>query len=313
MNTRLSLIVVAAIAIGACSLNPPRSTLPTPPTPDQMAELWQEPADIATRDLYGGPGGRRNAPDPAAAFKIVELDKTGFSAGYDVEDAQGREWSVKIGQEARPETVVSRIIWAVGYHQPPTYYLPTWRAANDTVPKAAARFRLDKPGPKKADDWFWNTNPFVGTRPFQGLFVLMVMLNNWDLKNTQNVLYDVEGSKPSRWFVVRDLGASLGNTRWFIPGSRDNLVDFEREPFITEVNNGRVEFHYRGAWREPYLKHGMRVDDVVWICGWLSRLSDAQWRDAFRAGGYSPDESRRYITKLKQKIADGLRLRTEGA
>jgi hypothetical protein len=310
MTPRLPLIAVAVLAIGACSLTPPRSTLPAPPTPAQLAELWEEPTDIARRDLFGGPGGADNAPDPKAAYRIVDLDTTGFSGGYDVEDSNGREWSVKTGLEARSETVVSRILWAVGYHQPPTYYLPTWKSEDSTVPKAAARFRLDKPGPKKVGDWFWNRNPFVGTRPFQGLFVLMVMVNNWDLKNTQNVLYDVEGASPSRWFVVRDLGASLGNTRWFVPGSRDDLQDFEREPFITKVRNGQVEFHYRGAWREPYLKHSMRVEDVVWICGWLSRLSDSQWRDAFRAGGYSPAESDRYVTRLKTKIADGLRLGT---
>ncbi len=219
---------------------------------------------------------------------------------------------MKIGPEARPETVVSRLLWAVGYHQPPTYSLPTWSAAGSTVPMAAARFRLDTPGPKKVDDWSWSANPFVGTRPFQGLVVLMIMVNNWDLKTTQNVLYDVEGARPPRWFVVRDIGASLGGTRWLIPGSRDDLLDFEREKFISRVDNGLVRFHYRGAWREPYLKAGVHVEDVTWICGWLSRLSDAQWQDAFRAGGYSPDESARFIKRMKEKIADGLRLQIEG-
>jgi hypothetical protein len=305
-------LAIAAMLVAACSLNPPHSTLDAPPTPAQLAELWQEPADIARRDLYGGPGGARNAPNPQTKFRIVELDKKGFSRGYDVEDERDREWSVKTGLEARPETVVSRLIWAVGYHQPPTYYLPTWQAEGSTVPMAAARFRLDTPGPKKVDDWYWNTNPFVGTREFQGLLVLMIMVNNWDLKNTQNVLYDVEGAKPPRWYVVRDIGASLGGTRWFLPGTRDHLVDFEREKFIRDVDKGLVKFYYRGAWREPYLKAGVHVEDVAWICGWLSKLSDAQWKDAFRAGGYSPEESARFIKRMKEKIAEGLSLPLAG-
>jgi hypothetical protein len=40
----------------------------------------------------------------------------------------------------------------------------------------------------------------------------------------------------------------------------------------------------------------------------MSRLSDGQWNDAFRAAGYSPEESRRYVMKIKSKIAEGLAL-----
>ena len=39
------------------------------------------------------------------------------------------------------------------------------------------------------------------------------------------------------------------------------------------------------------------------------RLSDAQWRDAFRAGGYTPEDTARFIRRLKQKIAEGLALK----
>jgi hypothetical protein len=40
----------------------------------------------------------------------------------------------------------------------------------------------------------------------------------------------------------------------------------------------------------------------------LSRLTDAQWNDAFRAAGYSAEHSRRYVAKIKSKIAEGLSL-----
>jgi hypothetical protein len=309
----LAVAAAAALALGACSLNPPLSTLSGAPSPEQLAQLWIEPTNIATRDLYGGPGGAENAPDPKASYTVVDVDDEGFSRGYDVEDPLKREWSVKIGLEARPETVVSRILWAVGYHQPPTYYLPAWQASGSAEPQPAARFRLDTPGPQNAGPWKWNTNPFIGTREFQGLLVLMIMVNNWDLKDTQNVVYEAEGAVPPRQFVVRDIGGSLGGTRWFLPGSRDNLPDFERERYIERVEDGKVRFHYRGAWREPYLKSNIRVDDVIWISQWLARVSDAQWHDAFRAGGYSRDESARYIKRLKEKIADGLRLNPAGA
>ena len=34
-----------------------------------------------------------------------------------------REWSLKLGPEAQSEVVASRLLWAIGFHQPPTYWL----------------------------------------------------------------------------------------------------------------------------------------------------------------------------------------------
>ena len=46
--------------------------------------------------------------------------------------------------------------------------------------------------------------------------------------------------------------------------------------------------------------------DVRWTCALLSRLTDAQWRDAFRAGGYNSEQTARYVAKIKAKIEQGL-------
>jgi hypothetical protein len=40
----------------------------------------------------------------------------------------------------------------------------------------------------------------------------------------------------------------------------------------------------------------------------MSRISGRQWRDTFRAGGYTNAEQRRFITKLKSRINEGLAL-----
>ena len=45
---------------------------------------------------------------------------------------------------------------------------------------------------------------------------------------------------------------------------------------------------------------------VRWVAELLSRVSDAQWDDAFRAADYSPDVRARFIRKIKSKIAEGL-------
>jgi hypothetical protein len=38
-------------------------------------------------------------------------------------------------------------------------------------------------------------------------------------------------------------------------------------------------------------------------------LSPDQWKDAFRAAGYSESDGDRFIARLRQRVADGLALR----
>jgi hypothetical protein len=174
----------------------------------------------------------------------------------------------------------------------------------------AGRFRLESDSAKNVDSWAWSGNPFVGTTQMRGLFVLMVMVNNWDLKTQQNKVYELAGpgAVPLRRYAVRDLGASLGSTRWFFPGSKSNLEDFEEERFIHSVRNGRVQFHYDGAWREPHLKRGVTPADVRWISQRLARLTPGQWADAFRAGGYTAADGQRFVARMRQKVDEGLKV-----
>ena len=82
---------------------------------------------------------------------------------------------------------------------------------------------------------------------------------------------------------------------------------FEQQGFVLGVNeDSTVAFDYRGI-------HGNLVEtlspaDVRWTCELLSRLTDQQWTDAFRAGGFSPKTSNRYIQKIKAKLSQGLAL-----
>ena len=62
-----------------------------------------------------------------------------------------------------------------------------------------------------------------------------------------------------------------------------------------------------------YLDRADHIDTVTpehvrWACERLSALTDTQWNDAFRAGGYTPDQTARYVAKIKEKIAQGLEL-----
>jgi len=210
------------------------------PSATGLEQLWVQPEP--GRDLFYGVGGRQLAPDPLVMYQVISVKKGGFSAGYAVRDPQGRVWSVKLYPEARTEVVASRILWAVGYHQPPVYALEQWSAtgARGPNPQAVARFREKKPdfyGLKEAGPWSYSDNPFVGTRPLAGLLVLNVMLGNADLKPDNNRLYTLvrpaEGAE--RWYVARDLGCTFGRTR-ILDAPRDDIDAFDSTPFI----NGRV-------------------------------------------------------------------------
>ncbi len=310
-TTPAVLILVAAAGVATACHPRIAPTRTGPISPAQLAELWVEPEP--GRDLFHGVGGARLAPDPAARYTVIEIKRGGFSGGYTVTDPDGREWSAKFPPEAAAEVVASRLHWGLGYHQPPIYYVPTWRAAKATSPnpQLPARFREKAPdlhGLEANGDWSFYRNPFVGTRQLSGLLVLQVMLGNSDLKDQNNALYalarPLEGA--SRWYVTRDLGHTFGRTG-ILNAPRNDVRVFEETPFIKGVVDGRVRFDYRG--RHGALFDHITPEDVRWICSRLQKLTDRQWQDAFRAGGYPKDTADRFIRRMKQKIADGLAVR----
>lgn len=271
-----------------------------------IAELWEDPGDVTSRDLFYGRGGKALLPSSTTPFEFKAIDTVGYSAGYDVVDPQGREWAVKIGDEAQPEVVSSRVLWAAGYHQPVMYFMPEWTLTQGPVTKPLpGRFRYGHDY-KSAGDWSWTENPFFGTREFKGLVITNLLLNNWDIKQTNNRIYDMaEGFTPSRWYVTQDIGASLGKSAWPV-GNRNNVDDFESQRFVIGVDNGRVQFDYHARHRD--LMANITPADVIWICEILDKISDRQWDDAFRGAGYPKETSDRYIRKLKSKIQEGLAL-----
>jgi hypothetical protein len=285
----------------------------TPPAPAQLAELWVDPG-TSPRDLFWGVGGEQRAPAKDAMYTMKARDDAGFSASYDVAGPDGVEWSAKIGPEAQTEVVVSRLLWGLGYHQPPTYYLPSWNVdlgRDGKKRESEARFRPKLPQLKHLKEyWHWADNPFLGAREFRGMLVVMLMLNSTDLKDDNNSIYELvepwDGA--TRWYLARDVGAALGETGKLYP-RRNWLQGFEKGAFLTDVSEPRVHFDYTGRHQE--LLTMITADDVRWAAGRMSRLTDAQWRDAFRAGNYSDADAARYIARIKEKIADGGALRVD--
>ena len=76
---------------------------------------------------------------------------------------------------------------------------------------------------------------------------------------------------------------------------------------MTGVSDGFVKFDYDGV-HADLLHHSITSSDVRWASRMLAGLSDTQWRDAFRAGGYRDETIARYLRRIRQKIAEGLTL-----
>ena len=307
---RFAAFVIFATYMPFCGPTTMRPTVPATVAQQRMAELWREPRAIASADLFYGPWGRERAPKSDALYEMVKVKTHGVSPGLTVRDGDGTEWSVKQGDEGPVEVTLSRVLSALGYHQPPIYFLPSFSLDHQSWIERApgGRFRPKEHGFKEEGSWSWQQNPFVGTRPFQGLIVTLIMFDASDLKNSNNSLYELKNEREgaTRWFVVRDIGTALGETGKLDP-QRNNPDLFEHHAFITGVKDGFVEFSYHG-WHQELLKDRITVADVKWACNQLARLSDEQWSDAFRAGGYTPEVAGRFIRSLKAKIEQGRRL-----
>ena len=168
-------------------------------TPGSIDELWIDPVDIEKRDLFRGPP--EGPPPPAAgdSFAFVARDTSGRSPGYDVRDRKGVVWSVKLGPEAQAEVVSSRILWAIGFHQPPSYYLESWTlTGQDAGPQSAGRFRPEIAEWKAVGDWDLADYPHTRSPENGGLLVAHMILNNWDLKDSNNKIIDRSPRRPAR-------------------------------------------------------------------------------------------------------------------
>lgn len=277
-----------------------------------VVELWSEPTDLAQRDLFWGGSRQADAPSASDIFTVDSLDSTGYSRGYNVTGPDGRKWDIKVGDEVQSEIVLSRIFWALGYYQPQTFYLTGWQLTGEWDKEGQpARFRLQSDH-ESDGEWAWLDNPFAGTRPLQGLVAIGLVLNNWDLKTSNNRIYRLRDDKaePAKRYVVQDLGASLGEPRAlpYVRGTRNDIDDFEEHQLIRKVKGSKVELDYRGQ-HTDVLKR-LSPADIAWGCDLLNRLSDAQLDDAFRAADFPPDIRQRYITKIRSKIREGLALGT---
>src|SRR5687768_3222839 len=270
--------------------------------------LWREPTDIARRDLLLGPGGEQMKPD-LSLITFVKEEKGGYSKKYRVKDGKGRTWVAKLGKEAQSETAAVRLVWAVGYVTEINYLVPRLTIeGKGTFENVRLEARPDNVD--RFDAWLWTNNPFAGKRELQGLKVLMALMENWDLKDDNNrILVVSNGGRNELHYIVSDLGTTFGKTGGqkspiafikSIKGSRNEPEDYVEDEFINGVEGGNVQLDYSG--KNSDLMQNISVADARWIGEWLSRLSDRQIQDAFRAANYSTQEVRMLTDAVRKRI-----------
>lgn len=273
--------------------------------------LWQQPDNISSRDLFLGPGGEAMRPN-LRRITFIKEEKGGYSKKYRVKDGSGREWVAKIGKEAQSETSAIRLLWGVGYVTEVNYLVP-----RVTIPGKGTftnvRFEARPERWDRVGEWKWKRNPFMGRPEYQGLKIMMAMINNWDLKDSNNVIVKLRGNNSDAlYYMISDLGATFGHASttplfWRFTRSRNNPEKYARSEFFEKVKGNRVVLHFGG--KNSGLMKDLTVDDAQWIGGLLSQLSDQQLRDAFRAANYTPNQINLLARTVRERTNELLSLR----
>jgi len=277
------------------------------PLPEGKAILW-ESTNIGEKDLFYGPGGKEMLPDVSKVTFIEEV-KGGHNKKYRIKDAAGKIWVAKLGREAQPETAAVRLLWALGYKTEVNYLVPTL-----TIPGKGTfqNVRLEaRPAEvDRLDEWKWKENPFVGKNEFQGLKMMMVFFNNWDVLDLQNKILKVDGADGTELhYIISDLGSTfgkLGNNNLFIiyriGRKTNNPSKYIDSSFIDDVKDGYVDLAYKGKNRDLF--DDITVEQARWLADLLNQLSDQQISDAFRAANYSAEDIKTLTQAVKNRISD---------
>ena len=294
-NFIVSIILLVVLGIGYAVAGQTKDVAPVPAD----AIIWQS-VDIPSRDTFRGPTSEGITP-ALEKVKLIGPQRGGNNRKYRVEDANGREWVVKIADESQAEVAANRLLWAIGYRTEVDQIVPS--ISIDGIGNFKnARFEARAKEITRGDRWSWANNPFAGTKEFDGLRLMMAFVNNWDLKDDNNALI-TEGGKT--YLIVSDMGSSFGKLAKSNTSRAGRSVnkaeDFAEANFIKAVNNGVLELDYRGGGAD-HLK-GISLENARWLVGLLSQLTDKQISDAFRAANHSNEDVNLYTTAIKNRIA----------
>jgi hypothetical protein len=296
---------------------------------DSKALLWQQPAPMSTADWVWGPGGEVGAPQ--APFEFIEEDLNGTNPKVKVRDAKGNRWTVKFGGEDHSDVFAARLLFAIGYAAQPAYFVRSGviagvhglKRARPFIGKqgefAYARFKLHES--KKVTrveglDWSWVDNPFVGTHELNGLKILMMLLSNWDAKDSRDrkgsntaVFSKASAGGDQLLYSFDDWGATLGKWGGFFSRDKWNPDGFSQQTriFASSIDGQTIRWGYRGKHGKD-ISSGIRIEDVRWLLTNLSDVTDEELRAGLQASGATPPEIDTYARSIRERISQLQRL-----
>ena len=313
----IRLLVTGLVVSSFCAF-----AAPVEPAPAGNLVLWRAPHTMTTSDWVWGPGGEQQAPLPP--FTFVKENLGGTNPKVDVRDARGASWVVKFGAEVHTDVFASRLLYAVGYPTEPTYYVAEGavdgvtglRRAKTFIGKDGrfrnARFKLKDRSFKNADEykWSWVENPFVGSHELNGLRILMMLVSNWDAKDSRDaegsntaVLRQRDTKPPVYVYAMTDWGASLGSWGGFFKRDRWNAAAYERQTpkFVQGVKDGNIVWGYDGKHGED-ITAGISVEDARWLLTYVSGITTEELRIGLKASGASPAYAERISRAIRNRI-----------
>jgi hypothetical protein len=260
-------------------------------------------------------------PD-VSRVEFIRQETGGHNKKYRIKDANGRTWVAKPGTEAQPETAAVRLLYGLGYKTEINYLVPTI-----TIPTKGTfknvRLEARPDDVKRLDEWQWKNNPFVGTNELQGLKIMQVFMNNYDLLDLQNKVLQVQSPNGTELqYIISDLGSTFGKFGnnnlpiFFRLGRRANSPQaWSRASFIKGAKNGYIVLATKGSKNRGLMKN-ITVEQARWLADLLLQLDERQLNDIFRAANYSSAEvdiltkaAQRRIAEL-DRISTGVRLAT---
>jgi hypothetical protein len=297
--------------------------------PDGAAVLWQVPGKITISDWTWGPGGEARAPKPP--FEFIEEDLNGTNPKVKVKDAKGDRWTVKFGGENHSDVFASRLLFATGYVSQPSYFVAAGVVSgvhglkrakpffNRNGAFAYARFKLHES--KKVTkveglEWSWTANPFVGTHELNGLKILLMLMSNWDAKDSRDgagsntAVYSKPGPRGDQlYYAFDDWGATLGKWGGFFSRDKWNADGFSRQTreFALCADGSTIRWGYRGKHYKD-VTSGISLDDVRWLLTYLSGVTDAQLRAGLQASGATASQVDAYTQSIRGRIVQLQRL-----
>jgi hypothetical protein len=282
------------------------------PTEKGTPAMWEDRGDISRLNLALGIGSEEGKPKPP--FKFDKEDITGTNPKIKIIDANGVKWNFKFDEEVHAEVAASRLAWACGYMVEESYFIPSGKVSGVTGLGRARKFvgsdgsfsnamaeKRPEDIARRAINWDWNSNPFVGTKELSGLAILNCLLSNWDAKPTNNNVLGMfdDAGKVKDWYLVADWGGTFGKTGGFMSHSKWDLADYSKQRFIEGSSGGSISFHYSG---KMSVLHSVPRAHAQWFLGVIGKLSDNQIRDAFRAAGATAAETDGFAAQIRKRI-----------